>query len=87
MYKGISETHADEILTNNEDIHYCNQCKDCRYWGNSDAFSNRYDKSNCDQFPYPVTKPMYVINNTGECEVYMKRSADDGKNTGSRSNQ
>ena len=65
--------HDDEILTDNTKIKYCTQCKDCAFWGNSDAFSNKYDKTNCDMFPYPGCKPGYVLNNTGDCQYRMRR--------------
>lgn len=73
MYKSVTELHEDELLSDNTKMEYCKQCKECAFWGNSDAFSNQYDKSSCDQFPYPVSKPSYVINNTGKCEVFVKR--------------
>lgn len=73
MSKPVSEVHADEILTDNTKIHYCKQCKQCVFWGNGDAFSNKYDKSSCDQYPYPAIKPTYVINNTGKCAFLLKR--------------
>lgn len=73
MYKGISETHKDEVLSDNTKIKYCKQCKDCSFWGNSDAFSNAYDKSSCDQYPYPMSKPSFVINNSGKCNFFLSR--------------
>ena len=68
MEKSILERHADEVLTDNTKIEYCAQCKECVHWGNSDAFSNSYNKSNCDMFPLPGLKPLFVINDTGRCK-------------------
>lgn len=73
MYKGLSETHADETLSDNTKINYCKQCRKCAFWGNGDAFTNKYDKSCCDQYPYPIGKPDYVINNTGSCDLFVER--------------
>ena len=67
------ERYSDERLTDNTKIKYCEQCKGCALWGNSDAFSNKYDKVCCDMFPYPQNKPIYVINNEAECEYFMPR--------------
>ena len=67
------DRHFDEGLTDNTKIKYCKQCKDCAFWGNSDAFSNAYDKSCCDMFPYPQFKPEYVINSTADCQYYLSR--------------
>ena len=69
MYKPISKTHKNEVLTDNSKIKNCKQCKKCKFWGNkkNDAFSNTFDKSCCDKYPYPDHKPMVVINNTGQC--------------------
>jgi len=66
--------HDDEILTDNTKINYCAQCKDCAFWGNNnDPFSNQYRKTNCDMFPYPGIKPMYVLDSTGDCQYHMAR--------------
>lgn len=73
MSETLTERHIDEELSDNTKVHYCKQCKKCTFWGNGDAFSNKYDKSSCDQYPYPVFKPEYVINNTGKCEFFTRR--------------
>ena len=74
MYKGVTDLHADEELTDNSKIDYCIQCKDCAFWGNSDdPFTNAHDKACCDQYPYPAMKPLSVINNEGKCTVYLSR--------------
>lgn len=56
-----------EVLTDNTKINYCEQCKDCVHWGNDedDYFTNEYDKASCDMYE---TKPIYVLDNSGECE-------------------
>ena len=66
--------HDKEILTDNTKIRYCNQCKNCAFWGNGDAFSNAYDKTCCDIYPYPGMKPSEVINNRGECPYWTLRA-------------
>ena len=69
MAKTMSERLANDILTDNTQISYCEQCEDCKHWGNSgDPFSNAYDKANCDRYPRPERKPDWVINNYGECD-------------------
>ena len=67
MYKPISETHADEMLSDNTQIQYCKQCKNCENWNGGDAFSNRFDKSSCKVYEYPDCKPVGVINNHEIC--------------------
>lgn len=70
--KSLLESY-DDVLSDNTHIDYCEQCESCIHWGNNkdDPFSNRYDKTNCDMFPYPdYMKPMSVINNLTECEFY-----------------
>lgn len=61
--------HKDEVLTDNTKIHYCKQCEHCVNWGNNaqDFRSNMFDKICCDEYPYPNTKPQYVIDNSGDC--------------------
>lgn len=66
--------HDKEILTDNTKTHYCKQCKDCCFWGNGDAFSNAYDKTSCDIYPYPNMKPIEIINNTGDCPYWCLRA-------------
>lgn len=70
MYKPISETHSDEILSDNTGMNYCAQCYDCVYNNGGDNFSNSYNKSCCAKFPYPDCKPITVINNQERCEYY-----------------
>ena len=67
----------DEILSDNTHIEYCKQCKDCIYWNGEDNFSNRYDKSSCAVYPFPASKPPYVINNRGDCP-YKAKAGDGG---------
>lgn len=65
--------YDNERLTDNTKIKYCTQCRDCLFWGNDDAFSNRFDKTSCDMYPYPDFKPEGIINNTEKCVYYTKR--------------
>ncbi len=68
--------HSKEILTDNTKIKYCTQCKPCANWGNKgDPFSNQFDKSCCDEFPYPGMKPIGVINNYDQCMKFRKRKS------------
>ena len=75
MAKSWIDDHNDEILTNNAALDTCEQCEDCRFWGNnpSDFTSNKFDKSNCDMFPSPGMKPIGVINNTDICPLWEAR--------------
>jgi len=64
--------HQEEILTDNTSISYCEQCADCKHWGNSDnPHTNAYDKASCDK--YPQCKPLWVINNELECDEFEWR--------------
>lgn len=63
----VKAFRRDETLTDNTMIKYCMQCSGCRFWGNSDAFSNKPEKSSCDKYPYPQSKPSFVINNEASC--------------------
>lgn len=77
MGETLSERYADEILTDNTQIEYCNQCIDCINWqtykirgNNGELFDNQYDRANCSKYPAPQVKPDWVINNYGECDYY-----------------
>lgn len=72
MKETLTERHSNEKLTDNTKISYCEQCEKCMFWGNGSVFSNKYDKSSCDQYPYPASKPSYVINNTGDCAFFAR---------------
>lgn len=67
--------HEDETLTNNKDIDYCDQCQNCKNWGNKkdDPWTNKYDKCYCDMFSKPIMKPQGVINNTEICKLWQRR--------------
>ena len=67
----VTYRYKDEILTDNTKIRYCDICEDCLLWGHGDAYSNAYNKSSCDMYPYPAMKPIEVINNKGTC-LYRK---------------
>ena len=63
------ERYENEVLTDNTQISYCEQCEDCKHWGNGDdPRRNAYDKASCDKYPFPGIKPDWVINNYGECD-------------------
>jgi hypothetical protein len=65
---------ANEVLSDNTHKDICKQCKTCRWWGNGeDYFSNKYDKTSCDKYPYPAYKPMFVVNNEHNCTFYERR--------------
>lgn len=65
----------DEVLSDNTQMKYCEQCEKCVHWGNNkeDYRSNKFNKSCCDEFPHPTKKPQYVISNTGECPYRMEK--------------
>ena len=58
-----------DVLSDNTQANYCDTCRDCSMWGldKEDFFSNQHDKSSCAMYPYPGTKPGYVINNRAPC--------------------
>lgn len=66
--------HDNETLSDNTWIRRCEQCKTCAMWGNgNDPFSNKYDKTSCDMFPYPDMKPVGVRDNKEDCPYYQRR--------------
>lgn len=65
--KTLSERLANDILSDNSNIEYCKQCKNCIFRDNGDVWSNHYTKSNCQMFKYPGLKPSEVINNKKIC--------------------
>lgn len=68
------DRHENEILTDNTKISYCEECEFCRFWGNgNDPYSNEYDKTCCDKYPYPGIKPDWVRHNYGDCDYYEPR--------------
>ena len=71
----IAERYANDRLSDNTQINYCEQCRECVYWGKSRTpWDNKHNKSNCAQFPYPkAMKPVEVINNQAPCP---KRKVD-----------
>ena len=73
MDKNYPISSRDETLSDNRNQDLCRQCKDCRWWGNSDAFSSRYFKLNCDKYPMPGNKPRFVIDNQDDCVFYERR--------------
>lgn len=48
----------------------CKQCKNCMFWNGGNAFSNDYKKSSCAMYEYPNIKPIGVIQNKEDCELY-----------------
>lgn len=65
--KTLSERLANDILSDNSNIEYCKQCKNCIFRDNGDVWSNHYTKCNCQMFKYPGLKPIEVINNEKIC--------------------
>lgn len=73
MYKPLSDTHADEVLSDNTWFQKCRQCEDCVKWGGKDPFQNKFDKTSCKAYPYPNYKPIDIINNRTLCEYKVKK--------------
>ena len=62
----------DDILTNNLDIPYAEQCKDCQYRNKvqvNGSLCPPHRKTVCDVYQ---CKPMDIINNYAKCEFYKK---------------
>jgi hypothetical protein len=64
------EAHEGEKFTDNTAVENCKQCKTCLFRDGGTDFSNDYQKSSCAMFVYPDMKPIEVIRNTGQCELY-----------------
>ncbi len=60
--------HYNEILTDNTQIHKCEQCKDCILRDDGTVWSNQYDKTSCRIYPYPAFKPLSIIHNQEKCK-------------------
>lgn len=70
----ILQRYGDEKLSDNSNIKLCEQCKACTQWGNgNDPFSNKYDKTSCDVFKYPSSKPIGVMDNKEECKYKVTK--------------
>lgn len=65
--KSLQERWNEETLTDNTQFNLCKQCKDCLHQSDGTIWTNRYDKSSCQQFPYPDIKPLAVIENEVNC--------------------
>ncbi|MGN0905682.1 MAG: hypothetical protein ACI4NM_00915 [Bullifex sp.] len=71
--KTLYERYGNETLTDNSALKKCEECKDCVYRDDGTIYSNRYDKGNCQKYPYPKMKPLDVIFKNAKCE-YKKAS-------------
>jgi len=60
------EKFGDGVVEN------CKQCKTCLFRDGGTDYSNDYRKSSCAMFVYPDMKPIEVIRNTGQCELYER---------------
>ena len=63
------EVHENEVFTDNSQIEYCNQCKDCMF-----RDERGHDRAVC--MIYDRIKPLQVINNTGPCPYYDNEDED-----------
>ena len=66
---GLYNRFGNEVLSDNTQVNYCEQCEQCIHWGKSGTpWDNADKKSNCEEFPYPESmKPIEVINNRMPC--------------------
>jgi|LSQX01.3.fsa_nt_gb hypothetical protein len=71
------EVHEGEKFTDNTVIDNCKQCKTCLFRDGGTDYSNEYRKSSCAIYVYPDMKPIEVIRNTGQCELYEKDPETD----------
>ena len=63
---------SDDVLTNNVDIPYAQQCKTCVYRNKVQKkgdLCDPYKKRVCDIYQ---EKPMDIINNEANCKFYKK---------------
>ena len=65
--KTLQERWDEDILTDNTQFENCKQCKDCIFTSDGTVWSNRYDKSSCQKYPYPDMKPVGIIDNKEKC--------------------
>lgn len=66
-WETLSERTAEETLSDNTQFKRYLQCKDCKKRDDGTVWSNSYDKTCCQEYPYPAFKPAGVSNNTEEC--------------------
>lgn len=62
----------EEIFTNNLDIPYCNQCKNCRYRLRTVVKGDLYPPykhTKCDIYD---NKPMEIVTNLADCKFFRK---------------
>lgn len=64
------EAHEGEKFGNGGVAENCKQCKTCLFRDGGTDYSNDYRKGSCAMYAYPDTKPIEVIRNTGQCELY-----------------
>ena len=64
------EVHDGEKFGSGGTVENCKQCKTCLFRDGGTDYSNDYRKSSCAMFVYPDMKPIEVIKNTGQCELY-----------------
>lgn len=74
--KALTERMLEETLSDNSQVEYCKQCKDCIFRDDGTIWSNRYTKASCQIYKYPNSKPLGVINNKQICE-YLNKGEDD----------
>ena len=65
--KSLQERWDEEVLSDNTQFEKCSQCKECVFQSDGTVWSNSFNKSCCQKYPYPKVKPIGVINNSGKC--------------------
>ena len=65
--KTLEEKWEEEVLSDNTGVIHCKQCEGCEFQSDGTVWSNSFQKGNCAMYPYPESKPIGVINNTGFC--------------------
>lgn len=69
--KTWADVHEGEVFTDNSQIEYCNQCKDCVF-----RDERGHERAVCMIYENPGHKPLQVINNTGLCPYYDSENED-----------
>ena len=75
----LNKRFLEEKLSDNSHVDYCAACQDCNLWNDGTIWSSTREKSSCQAYPYPGTKPMDVIFHQAECRYKVKEGDLNGK--------
>lgn len=63
----LEDIYENDHLSDNRGENYYQQCRKCKLNNDGTVYSNSYDKACCVMFPYPDTKPIFVMDNQTRC--------------------